>query len=305
MDKQWREKLVFLVKFLVLIGLGFFILKFEHVQNLKIPNIINAILIFGVTHLLIDFNRIIIIGFYISRKKLPRNTKDNFTIGINQIATIGTFIAFVIAFLLALNITPKEALTAISIVAAAIAILFKDFVSNVLNGMILMFSDQISLNDRVKIKDHKGRIVDITLFNLHLYNEDDDLLYLPNNMVMNSEVVNYTKRAEKKVSIDFEISYQYLKDVEELEEYLVASLKEYSEHIEENSYVIKTVKIHKDYAQLKVQYLLKAASDEDLERKIRRRTVRKVVEFIADKSHQQKGGNTALLPLKVMETEDN
>jgi len=281
-----RAFLIFGLKLLALVVVFVFktpISQFLQTTSIP-PNFIDAVLLFVSAHLIIDFLRISLIGLYNQRHGLPRGKKSNFALGIQQIATIATFMALVIAVLSIFNIHIREVLTAISIVAAAIAILSKDYVSNMINGMIIMFSDDLSLNDYIKIGNQKGRVVDITLLSMHLMNEDDDLVFIPNSKVLTEEIINYTKRPVKKVSIDFEVSYAYLSKVEELEDYLITVLSPYSEEIIDGSFNLKVVSTQKDSALFKFQYILKGEADKRLEMEIRKLTIRKVIEYV----HRQK-----------------
>jgi small-conductance mechanosensitive channel len=288
----WRELGLLLLKVVLALGLiGLTTIEPAWWQSLSIPvRYLDALLLFLVAQVVIHLLRMTIITVYTRRRRLPHGIVDNFILGINQIASIAVFLAFLISALLVLNIDIREALTAISIVAAAIAILSKDYVSNMINGMILMFSSHISLYDQIRIGEQRGRIVDITLMNIHLVNDDDDLIYIPNNAVLTEEVVNYTKRKVKKVSIEFEMSYVHLQQLDELEAYLQACLAEFSHYIMPGSYNLKVVEIRKGSAQLKLQYVLRGESKKEVERQIRRMTVRKVIEYVNREKKEAKPG---------------
>lgn len=241
---------------------------------------VDAILFFLTAHLLIESILFTFRGFYRKRHKLAREETDNFILGINQIAAILSFLFFVATLLILFEINIREALTAISIIATALVILFKDYVGNMINGMILMFSNQISLNDQVKIGEHKGRIIDLNLLNVHLLNDDDDLILIPNSSVLGHEVINYTKRPVRKVSIEFEVGYQTFDKIEQLESYLITCIQPFADNIQPDSYNLKTVEVRKDSALMKFQYLLRDESEKEIERKIRRTTVRSVLNFV-------------------------
>jgi len=108
----------------------------------------------------------------------------------------------------------KSLLTSLSIVAAAIAIISKDYVSGIISGIIISFSKEINIDDYVKIGDNTGKILEINLSKITLLNDDDDIIYIPNDKVYMSEIINYTKKEIKKVSIDFELSIKYHTTIE-------------------------------------------------------------------------------------------
>ncbi len=230
--------------------------------------------------MLLDFIQFFTIWWYRRRHKVLGD--DNFIIGVGQIYSLLLVIGVVIGLLSLFRIQVKELFTSLSIVFAGIAILTKDYISNMINGMIMTFSSQLSIGDNVSIGQHRGKITDITLQNIHLLNDDDDMIYIPNNVAMNSEVVNYTKREVKRTSIDFEIDLKHLKTVEELEKILIDALNPFKELIKPESYYLRVAEVKKEHVALKFQYILKEPN-KDLERQIRRRTVRRLVEIISER----------------------
>ncbi|MEZ4773013.1 MAG: mechanosensitive ion channel [Bacteroidia bacterium] len=275
---------VFLVKLLLLTGMIYVQTVYPNLnEKLHLPiNLPQAIFFFFITHLVFDFVRIILTTFYFRKHNLPRYTRDNFTIGTRQLAMIVDIVTFIFSGLVLFNIEIVQALTAISIFAAAIAILSKDYISNMINGLIMMFSNQISINDYVQIGDNKGNVIDMNLINLHILNDDDDLIFIPNSIVLTTTVVNYTKRAINRVSIEFEMAFTHLKNIEDLENYLAGSLENYKSQIVEDSFSLRTREIRKDLALMKFQFILGHSNGDALalEREIRRQINRKIVEYL-------------------------
>lgn len=217
--------------------------------------------------------------FYRKNKKLPPTKNDNVLMGLRNIYYIVLTGAALITLLGFWNIDLKTLFTTLSIVAAAIAIISKDYVSEIISGIIISFSREVVIDDYVKIGEHKGKIMDINFTKIALLNEDDDVIFIPNNKFFSSEILNYTRREIKKVSIEFEVLTSAVRTIEELEADLIRSIKEYQAHIEPKSYNLKVVDIRKDSMSLKFQYILKEIN-RDLEREIRRKTVRRLVNYI-------------------------
>jgi small-conductance mechanosensitive channel len=216
---------------------------------------------------------------YRGRKHLPYNKKDNVTVGLKNIfIMVISIYGFLSAFGL-FGIEIYKIFTTVSIVAAAIAIISKDFIADIISGIVISFSKEISLDDFVKIGDHRGKIVDINIAKTAILNEDDDIIFMPNSTVFTSDVINYTKKQIKKTSIDFEVATNSIGSIEELEDQLIDSLHEYHHLIEPNSYFLRVVNIKKDFLVLKFQYNLIQFSRE-MERQIKRKAVRSIVKNI-------------------------
>jgi small-conductance mechanosensitive channel len=236
-------------------------------------------------HLIVALSRLVIVSLYIRKHKLNDEIRNNFILGIDRVAAVINTLILIIAVLSLFEVSLPQLFTGISIVAAAVAILSKDYISNMINGLIIMFSNQLSLNDYVKIGDNKGMITDITLLNIHLVNDDEDLVYIPNNMVLNTDVVNYTKQLIKKATIEFDISTRQRNLIFELEDYLRESMEAYAGYLKNESQVLKIYKINKDSIQLKYQFIF-LKEDREIERQIRRMVPRKVIEFLRMKEEE-------------------
>ena len=238
---------------------------------------------------LISLNTIIYLlaFFYRKRKKYARRQNDNLIAGLNNLYYLIVSGGVLATLLLFLGFDLFTFFTSLSIFAAALAVLSKDYISNVVSGTLIAFSDEINIGDTVLIGGKKGKVTDITLSKFILLNDDDDYVILPNSTVFSNEIINYTRREIRKTSIDFEIDIQHMKKVEELETELIATLSEFHHLIRTDSYRLKIVEIRKDYVSLKFQYILDKP-DRELERDIRRATIRKVLQIIIESQESMK-----------------
>lgn len=221
----------------------------------------------------------LLIMAYRLRKKIAYKYTDNVINGINNIYYIILGFGIMLMIFGFWGINFREFLTSISIFAAALAIISKDYVANMINGIIISFSKELNIDDYVKIGDYKGKILDINLSKVVLQNDDDDILYLPNDKVYQSEIINYTKKEIKKISIDFELSLSNYSTIEALQEALISSLSDFHDKIEKNSFNLKIVHLYHDYLVLKFQYTLQIV-DIEVERQIRKRTIRVIANMI-------------------------
>ncbi len=157
----------------------------------------------------LDFVQFGTTWFYRRRNKVHGD--DNFIIGVGQIYSLLLVVGMVVSILSLFKVDVRQLFTSLSIVFAGLAILTKDYISNMINGMIITFSGQLSIGDNVRIGLHRGKVMDITLQNIHILNDDDDMIFIPNNLLLTSEVINYTRRAVKRTSIEFDIYLKHLR----------------------------------------------------------------------------------------------
>lgn len=216
----------------------------------------------------------------------PRIKRDNFTIGIAHLVRIAYTVMAVVVLLALFNISLKEAFTSISVIAAALVLITKDYVANLISGMYITFTKMVNVGDQVAIDGHKGKILDITLSTVHLLNEDDDLLFIPNGKVFSTEIINYTRRELKKTSIDFEVDSLVVSDVYKFEAVLIEALKPFEQDIQPGTYALKTVAVKKDSLQFKFQFILMEPLNKEMDKKVRRFFVRELVKILANADGQ-------------------
>ncbi|WP_143306764.1 mechanosensitive ion channel family protein [Chitinophaga vietnamensis] len=269
--KNRRERLLFILKLLAYAAIVYFNLDHPAGYNRFqwLFKITNAVSFFLGANLVVSFAWIFILSWYTRRHRNKPIEKDNFILGLNRIASVLNTIFFLLAVMVAFGIDLLKFVTSITIVAAAIALLSKDYITNMINGLIIMFSDQLSLGDHVRIGEYKGKILDITLINIVLQNEDDETLIIPNSLVFTSIVTNLSKQHVKKVSIEFEMDSKHVITPAQLENSLRRAIEAYASHFVPDSFLLRTMGIKKDYVQFKVQLVMPAA-DKETERQIRR-----------------------------------
>lgn len=225
-----------------------------------------------------------IVKYYYSKKnKTKKNVKNNIHYGIENITKLLLGIGLLITISGIFGIELQTLITSLSIVAAAIAIISKEYINDFLGGINLIFSKDFEINDYVKLEEHKGKIIEINMFKIKILNENDDIVIIPNGKVNSSEIINYTKRDIRLMSIDFQIDIKLISSIELLEKEIISALTSYSEYIEQNSYNLKIVEMKKDYLDLKFQYTLKHI-DIDLLRQIRKKTVREIFNYVSSKN---------------------
>jgi len=243
---------------------------------------LQSVLAFVIFYIAVNFFSNAAKYFYSKKNNIPVNKKNNVHFGIENIANFTVGAGLFIMFLSIFGINPSELITSLTIVAAAFAILTKEYIVDFLSGVYLSFSNTFEINDFVKIDNQKGKIVEIGMMKVKILNDDDDIFIIPNSKVYYSEIINYTKRDVRLMTIDFQIALKYIDSIEQLEKEIISSLKSFSTYIEPKSYNLKVVEMKMDYLEVKFQYTL-ILVDMDLQRKIRKKTIREVFNFISSK----------------------
>jgi len=221
------------------------------------------------------------IFFHYYRKSMslkPLRT-DNITQAVDNLHYILIFFVVIGTILRFFDIHIMNVITSLSIVAAGIAIISKDYLSNIISGLITVFTKELEIDDNISIHNYKGKVKALTLSKVVMLNDDDDVVYIPNNTVFSTEFINYSKRKEKKSSIDFDLKTEKLKPFTTIEAILKQGIKEYLPLIHSDSIHLRVESIKHDYISFKFQYSLKNPKN-NLAREIRRKVKREIVDLI-------------------------
>ncbi len=278
-----RDRLVFVIKLILwfAIAYSFAVGKDFYFFNPIMSQVAYGVNTFLTGSILISIGRFAFISLYRSRHKKSNRVRGNYVLGINQIATLLNVVFAILGLMLAFGINPKDFLTSITIVAMAIALLFRDYITNMISGLLIMFSDQFTIGDNVRIGEHQGKIMDITLANIMVKNEDDDVVLIPNNTAFTSNIINQSLQNSKKLSLDFELPLAHSYHPGELEGSLKAVLQKYDADIIQGSFQFKVIGVGKDFVKYKVQ-ITTTKKDTGLRRKLRNDLYLKVIAYDAE-----------------------
>ena len=285
MNKKWK----FVVYPILLIGIIY--LKFFNETTASFIykyNELQSFIAFLIFYLSVVFVANLAKFIYSRKNKISASKKNNVHFGIENIANFTVGIAVIIMLISFFSgVNPKDLITSLTIVAAAIAILTKEYIVDFISGIYLSFSNTFEIGDYVKIDQLKGKVVEISMLKVKVLNDDDDIVIIPNTKVHYNEIINYTKRDARFMTVDFQIALKYIDTLEQLEKEIISSLKSFSQYIEPRTYNLKVVEMKADFLDLKFQYTLRLV-DMDMQRKIRKKTIREVFNFIASKKELPK-----------------
>jgi small-conductance mechanosensitive channel len=112
------------------------------------------------------------------------------------------FLVVAFAAVMAFPYIPGSDSLAFKGISIFIGVLFSlgstSFIANILAGYSLTYRRVFSVGDRVKIADFTGDVVETGLQVTHLQTIKNEEIIVPNSMIVNSHVINYSSLARKK-----------------------------------------------------------------------------------------------------------
>ena len=271
---------VFIGKVILVIIIIALHINFEYdIEKRKLlAQILRGLYSFLIPSIVLSMFRFLVIMLYNARDSQKRE-RGNFVLGINRLTAVLNTVFFVIAIMTAFGINPKDFITSITIVAMAIAVIFKDYITNMISGLIVMFSEQLSVGDRIKVGEHKGRIIDITFANLVLQDEEDDIVMVPNNLVFTATFMNLSAHQSSLFTVKFELPLEVSLHIEELEEHLRLSLTTHPNlEIKEDEFQVKVLELGKDFVRYKLD-LYAVTNSNRMHRNIENEILKEIIKF--------------------------
>lgn len=157
----------------------------------------------------------IVIGFLglrvltalLSRTLLKKASEHNRQLGQNIVGYLGTSI-LLLAVLRELGVDLTALLGAAGIVGIAIGFASQTSVSNIISGLFLLGEKPFTVGDVIKIGDKTGIILAIDLMSIKIRTFDNLFIRLPNEKVLNTEVVNVTRFPIRRLDITINVAYK-------------------------------------------------------------------------------------------------
>jgi small-conductance mechanosensitive channel len=216
---------------------------------------------------------------YRFRKKLPVFNTNNITVGLDNIFSVVIIVFFIFLSLSLAGISVVQFFTSISIFAAAIAIVSREYLNAMISGFIITFTNMVNIGDYVLLNEQRGRIKDITLLKTYIENDQGELISINNDKAFLSDIVNLTKSNKRRVNIKFEVNAQTIKDIDAFENEIITQLGEFKQYIIEDSITLKIEELKVDKIEFVLYYTLSELAP-DVEKTIRKKTTRKLVSYI-------------------------
>lgn len=184
-----------------------FLINNLNLKNIYLINLIYTIIIFSLLKILSKFLNFIIKKFIKSEKNLYILQKAN--------KAFNTFLFLLLTIIIWRN-EFKNIITLISFISAAITLAAREIIFNYFSGIYIKLSKPIKIEDRIKVGDITGDIININLLSFELLEVDLEtnqstgkIIHMPNSQIFNTSIKNYNtafKYIWDEISINISIN---------------------------------------------------------------------------------------------------
>jgi small conductance mechanosensitive channel len=132
-------------------------------------------------------------------------------------------LAFAVIFILGkFGVQTTSLAAVVGAAGLAIGLALQGTLSNLAAGIMLVAFRPIKLGDFIEAGGHMGTVKDITLFNTELATLDNVQVIVPNGMIWNAAITNYSVYTTRRIQLMFGVSYG--SDLKKAEEVIFATL---------------------------------------------------------------------------------
>ncbi|MCX2764986.1 mechanosensitive ion channel, partial [Aquimarina muelleri] len=172
---------------------------------INLPNILIAIIVFVI---------VLISSKYISRLVLRVLEKSRLQRAMkNLISRMISIIVIMIGLFLILGILNlSKALNTIlagaGVAGLAVGLALQGALANTYSGIILSYIKNLKFGDWIETNNYEGEVVDIDLRAVTIKQVDNNLVYIPNKLVVENPIKNYSTTAQSRVILECGVDYE-------------------------------------------------------------------------------------------------
>lgn len=170
----------------------------------KIPSLIYSLIFFFV-------------GLAIAKicRRIVSNILEKYTSGkgITNFIVYGVYISIIVVVVLnSLDMIGIKTTSVVTIVGAAgfsIGLAFKELLSNLASGFIILFFKPFEIGDYIQASDTnvEGTVADIQIFSTILKTPDNKTIIIPNFQITSNNIINYTHQNIRRIDFTFNVDY--------------------------------------------------------------------------------------------------
>ena len=164
--------------------------------------------------------------------------------------TLKTVLIIIILQYIGVNLTGLTTIVASAGVALSLAL--KGSLANLAGGVIILVARPFNVGDFIETTEHSGVVEKISIFYTYLVTCDNTQILIPNGILTDSSIVNYSSKETRRVDLTFSVAYE--EDVIRVKNVLINILKKNELVLEEPEFFVG-ISMHGDSA---INFIVKA-----------------------------------------------
>lgn len=174
------------------------------IMVISLPNFLIALIVFVTSLILSKYISNLSLRL-LDRSKLQRSMKNL----ISRIVSIVVILfgMFLVLGILDLSKTLNTILAGAGVVGLAIGLALQGALANIYSGIVLSYVKFIKFGDWIQSNGYEGEVVDIDLRSVSLKQPDNNMVYIPNKLVVENPIKNFSTTAQSRVILTCGVAY--------------------------------------------------------------------------------------------------
>jgi small conductance mechanosensitive channel len=105
------------------------------------------------------------------------------------------------------GLDPADLFLGAGVLGVVLGLAARKTLANVLSGMIILFGRPFEAGDWITVGEQEGIVTDITVFNTQVRTFNEEHLLIPNDLITDKEVINYSKTERLRLITEVGIDY--------------------------------------------------------------------------------------------------
>ena len=142
-------------------------------------------------------------------KKILSRTKLDISLQhfLCQIVSSFLFILVLLSALSSVGVSTTGLVATLSAGVVGIAVALKDSLGNIAGGILLLLSPRFTTGDYIEVDGSEGTVEKIDLLHTTVLSADKKHISIPNGLLLNSHITNYTHEPYRRIEIIFSVAY--------------------------------------------------------------------------------------------------
>lgn len=200
---------------------------------MNLPNLVLAVIVFVLSILISRYFKKLILKLL--NKTEMRNAMKNLMAQIASVAVVLVGL-FLVLGILNLSKTLNAMLAGAGVAGLAVGLALQGTLANTFSGIVISYVKQIKYGDWIQTNSYSGEVIDLDLRAVTLKQADNNIVYIPNKMVVENPIKNFTITTQSKVMLDCGVGYE--SDLEQVKELAIETIKANFSGVENDDDVI-------------------------------------------------------------------
>ncbi len=199
----------------------------------NLPNLIIAVLVFIITLVLSRYiNKLS--SKILERTKLQASMQNLISKLVSVVIIL--FGLFLVLGILNLSKTLNAILAGAGVVGLAIGLALQGALANTYSGIVLSYIKHLKFGDWIESNGFEGEVVDLDLRSVTLKQPDNNLVYIPNKLVVENPIKNFSTTAQSRVILECGVGYS--SDLNFVRELVIKQISEAFDEVQNKEDII-------------------------------------------------------------------